>query len=162
MNKHFRTDKIYNIAYLIAVVSLLILWLPTGIHHMINSKEFNESMLRQPISQFFANLLTNLVPTAELMIGLLLTHELSRKFGLISSLFLLTTFSAYIIIGLLGLYGEIPCECAAIIQGTSWIQQLFINLVFIVINTFAFLIHLKLHSKQNIRENFVEGHPSAK
>ena len=65
----------------------------------------------------------------------------TRLIGLYLSVTLLTLFSGYVLIVLLGAFGRIPCACGGVIELLGWKGHLVFNLFFLLINIQAIRLH---------------------
>ena len=85
----------------------------------------------QPLPNWSKPWLLYLLPLGELgVVGLLLAPR-TRPGGFLASIILLTLFSGYILLGILHLFGKVPCSCGGIIRGFTWPQHLVFNLLWL-------------------------------
>ncbi len=135
------------------VVLLLALWIPIGIYQYLHFAAFKTGILRQPIGDGLAWTLIYLLPAVEITIACLLVSERFRRTGLLLSSALLTAFTGYIGLALIGAWGTLPCACGLIISGMSWMQHLWFNLFFLIISITGYILSIKFDKKQLREDN---------
>lgn len=147
--------------YLLTLITftLILLWLPVSLDKLWNFQQFQLGILRQPLPRTLAWTLVYTLPLIEVGIVLLLVLYSYRSSSksltnndwiwnrwflnpfVLSSL-LLTAFSGYIMIALIGAFDKIPCGCGSVITGMSWGEHLGFNLLFLGIS----ILGLRLYS----------------
>lgn len=133
------------------VVLLLALWIPIGMYQYLHFAAFKTGILRQPIGDALAWGLIYLLPAVEITTACLLVSERFRKTGLLLSSMLLTIFTVYIGLALVGAWGILPCECGLAIPRMSWMQHLWFNLFFLAISITGYVLYVKTsNSKKDI------------
>lgn len=134
-------------ANLVQVVSylLIVLWVYAALSKLIDYDKSRTQMLNQVFSKSIANILVWAVPFIELLAGGLLIFLKTRLAGLYASLLLLMSFTVYIGLVMINVFGRIPCSCGGILSKMSWEQHLTFNLAFILLTSTAILLsaHLK-------------------
>lgn len=96
-------------------------------------------MLNQVFSKSIANILVWAVPFIELLAGGLLIFLKTRLAGLYASLLLLMSFTVYIGLVMINVFGRIPCSCGGILNHLNWEQHLTFNLAFMLLTSTAIL-----------------------
>lgn len=105
-------------------------------------------MRNQIFPTYVADILTWLIPLAEIMIMLLILFPRTRKRGLKASVFLLSTFTLYILVVMNGALGRIPCSCGGILKDIPFKGHLLFNLVFIGLSIFSLAIETNFNLKK--------------
>lgn len=125
-------------------------------------------LLRQPLAEPLAWTLVYSLPPIEIGIVVLLILNSYRGLSkpltndrVWNSLFLnpyllstvlLSVFSGYIAIALMGAWSKIPCGCGSVISGMSWGEHLVFNLVFLGISILGLRLS-KIIQKEEYRQN---------
>lgn len=115
----------------IVIVLLLVLWIPVSIDKLTDFEAFKSGILRQPFSDRLGYFLIYTLPVLEILVILALVNERFRKAGFVLSTLLLTVFTGYIAVALLGAWEKLPCGCGSVISGMTWLQHLYFNLFFL-------------------------------
>lgn len=115
---------------LIITALLFLLFLYAGLEKMLDMKAFAKDMANQPIPRQWVPLLTYGIPISEVLTALLLWTGQTRKWGLYSSLLLMTVFTAYVGMAVMDFFPRKPCGCGELLQRLSWTQHLVFNVVF--------------------------------
>jgi hypothetical protein len=127
----------------IAPSLLILLFVYAAASKLINFSQFHDQLYNQAFSRRLADVLLYVVPFAELLtVGMLLIRE-TIFIGLLLSLLLLTLFSGYILLVLLGLWPNESCPCGGILNGMSWPIHLLFNYCFIVLNLITISAHVE-------------------
>lgn len=90
---------------------------------------FVSQLTTSPITKHYAQFLSWFVPGTEMIIVGLLLFSRTRLVGLYSSFFLMLAFTIYIYL-LLHFTSYMPCGCGGIINGFTWSQHLWFNVIF--------------------------------
>jgi hypothetical protein len=107
---------------------LIILWLYTAGSKLIDIPMYKRGLYGQPFSKAFKDFLFYALPLLELFLTALLCFKNTRFSGYLGSLLLLSLFTGYIILVLLGYYPKIPCSCGGILAVMSWKIHLWFNI----------------------------------
>ncbi|WP_339881115.1 MauE/DoxX family redox-associated membrane protein [uncultured Algoriphagus sp.] len=121
----------------ISATVLILLWIYTGLDKLLRWEDSRSAFLNQTLPEKLAELLAYAVPTAELLIALLLFFSVSRWWGYLSSIVLLTVFTTYVGLIWVGAFPRVPCNCAGIINSLGWAEHFFLNMGFIVIGVWG-------------------------
>jgi len=113
---------------------LIVLWIYTGLEKLIGFEKSRKAFHNQVFPQEIAEYLTYVVPITELLLGMLLIFNLTRWWGFMGSLLLLSVFSTYIGLIWIGVFPRVPCNCAGILEQIGWAEHLVLNLALIVIS----------------------------
>lgn len=113
--------------------SLALLFTYTALSKLLDVSTFRQQMLNQPFPEWFANLLSWVLPFAEIAIATLLLNSKTRLTGLYLSLVFMSMFTLYIALVLLNIFGRIPCSCGGIFEKMSWEMHLLFNIIFVLL-----------------------------
>lgn len=127
----------------IASTSLLVLlWSLSAGGKLADFNHFEATLNKQLFSKEFSEFLLYAVPASEMAAAFLLLSTQTRLIGFITSLMLLSLFTAYIGLILIGYYNKIPCACISIIAGMGFKAHFFFNLFFLAVATMGFILTL--------------------
>lgn len=141
---HQKQLKRERTTFNIVIVLLLLLWIPVSIDKIIDFPVFKEGIIRQPFSDTLGYILIYTLPALELIIVLALVMEKFHQAGLVLSTILMTAFTSYIAVALLGAWEKLPCGCGSVIRGMTWTQHFFFNLFFLVLSVLGLYLWYKL------------------
>ncbi|MBB2143942.1 hypothetical protein GM921_00465 [Pedobacter sp. LMG 31464] len=133
--KKYNTLAIQCITFL-----LILLWTYTALSKWSEPTAFRFSLYRQPFSTSFSDFIFWVLPLSELTAATLLVFTATRPLGFYLSTLLLTVFTIYIVIALLGVFEKVPCSCGGVLKSLGWKQHLLFNLVFFALSTYASLV----------------------
>ena len=111
---------------------LIILFIYTSLSKLSAYDNFTAQLSKSPFITSYANSIAWSIPTVEILISLLLVIKKTRLIGLYASFFLMSLFTAYLII-MLNFSYHIPCSCGGVLQYLSWNEHIVFNAFFIVI-----------------------------
>lgn len=148
--------KRQQILFNVVIALLLLLWVPVAIDKVINFASFKSGILRQPFSDSLGYGLIYTLPILELLTVLLLISEKFRRIGLILSTVLMSAFTGYIAVALMGAWEKLPCGCGSVISGMTWIQHFFFNLFFLTLSIIGIYLWYKLRGS-NVGSGAIEG-----
>lgn len=131
------------------VILLLALWIPIGIYQITHYEVFKSGILKQPFSYTLAWSVIYILPSLELVVATLLVSERFRRVGLLLSSTLMTLFTGYIVLVLLGTWGKPPCSCGLAIPSMGWLAHLFFNLFFLAVSVMAYVLYNKWNKKES-------------
>ncbi|WP_230150419.1 MauE/DoxX family redox-associated membrane protein [Pedobacter sp. Bi27] len=135
--------KKYNNIYTAGYIMLILLWATTAASKLGNLNGFHSDLDRQVFSKIFTGMLLYAVPITELVTAALLTFDKTRLAGLVISLFLISAFTAYIILILSGFFNKVPCSCGGVLKFLGWKAHLYFNSFFLLLSASVIYIHLK-------------------
>lgn len=113
---------------------LLALWGYTAFEKFIHWQESHRAFLNQPFPRQWAELLAYTVPTLETLLVILLIFPKSRWWGYLGSLLMLNSFTVYVGMVWIGVFPEVPCNCAGLINLLNWEGHLTLNLGFMILS----------------------------
>ncbi|MDT3404251.1 MauE/DoxX family redox-associated membrane protein [Mucilaginibacter terrae] len=118
----------------IAAALLVALFVYTALSKWFAFQEFKVQMRVQAVPGWAADFLTWTLPTTELIVALLLITYKWRLIGFWLSLALMTSFTGYIMLVLVGYFGRVPCSCGGVLKSMGWQTHLFFNLFFLLLS----------------------------
>jgi hypothetical protein len=111
---------------------LALLFAYAAFSKLIVYQEFKAQLGSLPFIKIISPALAWVLPSLELVISTVLTVNLTRLFGFVCALVLLTGISAYILLMLIS-DERLPCSCGGVLQQLSWKQHLIFNLFFLLL-----------------------------
>lgn len=105
---------------------LVFLFTYTSVSKLMDHATFEITLLQSPIIKDHAIIISWLVPGIELIAVALLLLDKYRQEGLLLSLSLMITFTAYIFYMILFI-PNLPCSCGGILKELSWDDHLLVN-----------------------------------
>ena len=123
-----------NKSMIIEIISslLIILFIYSSLSKLSAYDKFSVQLSKSPFITSFYQLVAWSIPATEIVIALLLTIKRTKLIGLYASFFLMSLFTAYLVIMLNYSY-YIPCSCGGVLEYMSWEQHIVFNSFFIVI-----------------------------
>ncbi|OQP62272.1 hypothetical protein A4R26_17945 [Niastella populi] len=111
---------------------LIILFIYTALSKLSNYNNFIAQLSKSPFITSYANSIAWSIPAVEIVLSLLLVFNKTRLLGLYASFFLMSLFTAYLVI-MLNFSYYIPCSCGGVLQYLTWNEHIVFNSFFIVI-----------------------------
>lgn len=130
--------------YRAVIILLLLLWVPVVLDKISDFSLFRDGILKQPFSDQLGYILIFLLPILEIAVVMALIFKKFQKVGLILSAILLSAFTGYIIVALLGAWEKLPCGCGSVISGMTWTEHLFFNLFFLILSILGLYLRYRL------------------
>jgi hypothetical protein len=124
--------------YQLIVLLLVALYSYTATAKWTDFTRFRNEMMNQPFAHWVAQLLIYILPALELTIALGLLLEKFRKPALLFSSVLLSLFTLYAFVIIIGGFNRIPCSCGGFISGMTWIEHLFFTLTLSIASFWSF------------------------
>ena len=121
---------------------LIILFIYAALSKLAGYDRFTVQLSKSPFITSFSNFVAWSIPAVELLIAILLVINRTRLIGLYASFFLMSLFTAYLII-MLNLSYYIPCSCGGVLEHLSWNQHIVFNAFFIAISAAGAIIQHK-------------------
>lgn len=106
---------------------LILLWIYTGLDKILRYGESRKAFHNQTFPAELAEALSYLVPGVELQLALLLLFSVTRRWGYLGSLLLLTVFITYVGLIWVGAFPRVPCNCAGLIDSMGWAEHFWMN-----------------------------------
>jgi hypothetical protein len=119
-----------------------LLFVYTALSKLLDFNKFSTQLGQSPILTSFAGSIAWLIPSIEIIVGIILSIPKLRLLGFYFSLTLMAMFTSYIIVILKFSY-NIPCTCGGVISKMSWNQHLFFNLLFLTLAAIGIIIQNK-------------------
>ncbi len=120
-------------------ILLLMLWIPVVFDKVTKFANFKAEIIQQPLPDWFLGVLVYLLLFLEIATVLSLIPLRTRKMGYWLSFGLLLSFTAYVGLALLGVWGQVPCSCGSVISGMSWRQHFLFNGSFLILNAYGLI-----------------------
>ncbi|TXE03066.1 MauE/DoxX family redox-associated membrane protein [Algoriphagus aquimarinus] len=102
---------------------LILLWTYTGLDKLIRFTESRKAFLNQTFPAELAEILAYAIPITELLLALLLLFSVTRWWGYLGSILLLTVFTTYVGLIWVGAFPRVPCNCAGILESLGWAEH---------------------------------------
>ncbi|MEB2786826.1 MauE/DoxX family redox-associated membrane protein [Algoriphagus persicinus] len=115
-------------------ILLILLWAYTGFDKILRWDASWKAFHNQTFPAELAEVLAFAVPISELLIALLLLFSVSRWWGYLSSILLLTVFTTYVGLIWVGAFPRVPCNCAGILESLGWAEHFWLNSFMIVLS----------------------------
>ena len=128
-------------------IPLVLLWTYAGLDKLLGWEASRKAFHNQTFPSELAEVLAYAVPIAELLIALLLLFSVSRWWGYLSSILLLTVFTTYVGLIWVGAFPRVPCNCAGILESLSWEAHFSLNLGFIALSILGLHVQKKAGSE---------------
>ncbi|MBO9202955.1 MULTISPECIES: MauE/DoxX family redox-associated membrane protein [Niastella] len=126
---------------------LIILFIYSSLSKLSAYERFSVQLSKSPFITSYYKLVAWSIPGAEIVIAFLLAIKRTRLIGLYAAFFLMSLFTAYLLI-MLNFSYYIPCSCGGVLEYLSWEQHIVFNGFFIVIaGAGVLLISNKIKSK---------------
>lgn len=100
----------------------------TGFEKFNRFESNRKAFLNQPMPNELEEVLAYAVPGVELLLALLLLFSVTRWWGYLGSVLLLTVFITYVGLIWVGAFPRVPCNCAGIIDSMGWAAHFWMNL----------------------------------
>ncbi|MBN7813093.1 hypothetical protein J0A68_19215 [Algoriphagus sp. H41] len=109
--------------------TLIMLWTYTGVDKLLRFRESSRAFHNQTFPAQLAEVLSYVVPGVELLIALLLLFSVTRWWGYLGSVMLLTVFTTYVGLIWAGAFPRVPCNCAGILESLGWAEHFALNVI---------------------------------
>jgi len=130
--------KTYNNARhhsLVFITSMLIiLFFYTAVSKLMDLKEFHRQLANQTLPDWSVAPLLWLIPFSELLVSILLVFSSTRRIGFYGSALLMLSFTGYVGLVLLNVFGRVPCSCSNLIRNMGFTAHFFLNLFFLTLS----------------------------
>lgn len=113
---------------------------------------FEREMLKQPFPEWMGKLFAKIIPPIEIITGILLMPERTRKWGFYASFTLMSLFTIYTGTVLLGFFPFKPCSCGGVISLLTWEQHLVFNLFFTGVALWGILLKRRERKRKSESE----------
>ncbi|WP_205513826.1 MauE/DoxX family redox-associated membrane protein [Longitalea arenae] len=121
---------------------LILLFIYSALSKLSDYDRFTVQLSKSPYITTYAALISWSIPAIEMLIALFLVIKRTRLVGLYASFFLMSLFTAYLIV-MLNFSYYIPCSCGGVLENLSWNQHILFNSFFIVIAAAASIMQHK-------------------
>lgn len=137
--KQLRT---YRLIEEIVAGLFILLFIYTGISKLKDHYSFETVLSRSPLIGSKAVFLSWSLPIIEILVAAMLIVPGLRKYGLISSIALMSLFTGYIAY-MIYYTPNLPCSCGGVLKQMTWAQHLNFNISFTLLAIAGFMIHQK-------------------
>ncbi len=117
-----------NPGYQLPALILILTWVYTGLEKLIRFDQSRKAFLNQPMPNWLEEYLALTIPAIEVLIALLLLFSVTRWWGYLGSVLLLTVFITYVGLIWVGAFPRVPCNCAGIIESLGWAEHFVLDL----------------------------------
>ncbi|TDK42055.1 MauE/DoxX family redox-associated membrane protein [Algoriphagus formosus] len=135
---------------LVVRVVLILLWTYTGLEKLIGFESSRKAFLNQPMPNELEEILAVAVPSLELLLAFLLLLKITRWWGYLGSIILLTVFVTYVGLIWVGAFPRVPCSCAGLIDSMGWTAHMILNLNLLILAIVGLLIESKKEAGYNL------------
>lgn len=118
-----------NVTSFIIACLLQFIFCYAAISKVSDMEKFRTEVGQSPLLTYFVGVIVIAVPAIELIAVGLLFFNKTRLWGMYLSLFLMTSFTAYIL-AIMKFAAYVPCSCGGILSGMNWSQHLAFNCLF--------------------------------
>ena len=132
----------------IAVGLIILLFVYASTSKLIAFQKFVGEINNQPLPNSWTPFLSYSIPTAEIVIVILLISTRTRRVGFILSLALMSIFTIYAAIILLHGFSYVPCSCGGVIEHLTWMQHLLLNIFFVLLSSAGLILQRRAVTKR--------------
>lgn len=139
-------------------ISIGFLFAYTSISKLIDWHGTKSGLYNQVFPIWFADGLLYVLPIVEISVAFFLLIPKYRVFGFKIAVVLMTLFTGYILLVLMGMFARIPCSCGGVLNSLGWGEHFVFNLVVLGMAVYGVWI-----GKERMRdEAHLTGHPGGK
>ncbi len=114
--------------------ALIVLFCYTAVAKLMDVAEFERQLARQELPGWSKAPLVWLIPSAELILSVLLIIPSARLSGFYGSAILMALFSGYMALVVMGCFDRTPCSCGGVLRFMSFEGHLIFNLFFLALS----------------------------
>jgi hypothetical protein len=134
---------------------LVALFTYAAVSKLLDYETFSVQLSKSPFISKFSHVMSWALPLIEIILSLLMVFKRTLLIGLYGSLFLMTTFSAYIYAMLHYSY-YLPCSCGGILSNMSWITHLWFNVIFTIMTVIGIFIHSNSSVPIKVKDEMID------
>jgi len=116
----------------------ILLFIYTASSKIFTFQDFNNVLHVVPIFGPYHIVISVLIISAEIVIGVLLIIPFTKKTGLLAALFLMIIFTIYLIY-MVSFEKVLPCSCGGVISHLSWRNHIWFNAGLIFLSSLSLL-----------------------
>lgn len=131
--------RIKNLIAETIIFLLLLMWAYTFVSKLIDFDTFERQINGAYLLSALGSALPYVLQILHLSIVVLLIKKSWRKMGLITSLFILLIYTAYLVY-ILKFAPSIPCSCISLFRGLKWDDQFWLNLAVLTLNIIGLIM----------------------
>jgi hypothetical protein len=127
---------------------VLLLLIYAALSKLGDYRKFVSVLNMSPLIKGYGAVLGLLIPSVELLIGLLLFIPATRLTGLYLSILLLLAFTLYLIY-MVVFAPDLPCSCGGVLKELSWPQHIVLNIFFLAGSVAALFLYKGIRKGRN-------------
>ena len=131
-----------NLFFQTSIVVLLFVLTYTASSKWLNFSHFNRAMRSQPIPEPIAEVLTYLIPIAEIIAVIAILLPALRQRGLLLTAVFMTAFTGYVLYIKLAGFDSNTCPCGGLFANLSWNQHLIVNILLTILSYWTLYINI--------------------
>lgn len=126
--------------YTFTSYSFIGLWTVAAVSKLSNIATSKLAMQQQVFPVWMADILWWGIPLIQILLVLLLLYRPAQRWAIMLSTVLIASFSLYLVLGVTGVFGQVPCSCAGILASNNhWIHVAF-NSPFLIIGIISWVL----------------------
>jgi hypothetical protein len=147
-------EKYRTLIVEIIAILFILLFVYAGLTKFLEGHLFYDNIRNSPIlgGTAIASFASCMIPSAELLVAVLLIWNKTRLIGLYGALGLMSLFTLYTVV-IVFFSPYIPCSCGGVISLLSWDQHLVFNTVFLILAILGVVQSLKAQRKLKDMKN---------
>ena len=110
---------------------LILLFCYTAIAKLMDVEEFRRQLANQELPRWSKPALVWLIPGSEILVSLLLMIPTTRLLAFYGAAVLMTLFTGYMALVVLGYFDRVPCSCGGVLKSMSFPVHLAFNFFFL-------------------------------
>jgi len=142
-NKSTKQIDYKAIIYWITIILLITIFSYTALNKILHHDTFVWQLKKQPLPYWSKPVLAYLLPLVETTIVSLLLIQKTRKLGLILATTMLWSYSIYVFLAYMEVYGYTICACGKVFQMMGWKGHFYFNSSISILATSALYINQK-------------------
>lgn len=136
------SDKTKSIIFEVITYLFVLLFVYTAYSKFTTIDSFAIILGRSPLTGAFSTLIAWMIPITESLIAIALIIPITKRVGLYASLFLILSFTGFLVYGILS-GSKLPCHCGGVINSFSWREHIWFNIAFIFLAIYGLILYKK-------------------
>lgn len=149
-----KTADLKNVLVYIICLLYILLFVYAAANKALDFQSFKVQLGQSPLLSAFAEYVAWAIPFIELSIVTLLIIPRFRQFALYASFWLMSMFTAYIVI-ILNYSSFVPCSCGGILEKLGWKEHLVFNVAFVILAAIAIFLNPNQFNDKKIRWHII-------
>jgi uncharacterized membrane protein YphA (DoxX/SURF4 family) len=108
---------------------LIVIFGYSGFDKLIRFESSRNAFHNQIFPPELAEILSYAIPGVELLLALLLLFSVTRWWGYLGSILLLSVFTTYVGLIWVGAFPRMPCNCAGVLESLGWAEHFILNMI---------------------------------